>query len=74
MKEKKLSKKEYRYYKCIEVMLRKVYTHNIRYHVCYLAVWFHIYTHTHTKIFPQIYVWFYQGKLKSISTCPELES
>lgn len=56
MKEKKLSKKEYRYYKCIEVMLRKVYTHNMRYHVCYLAVWFHIYTHTHTKIFPQIYV------------------
>lgn len=56
MKEKKLSKKEYRYYKGIEVMLRKVYTHNIRYHVCYLAVWFHIYTHTHTKIFPQIYV------------------
>lgn len=46
MKEKKLSKKEYRYYKCIEVMLRKVYTHNMRYHVCYLAVWFHIYTHT----------------------------
>lgn len=56
MKEKKLSKKEYRYYKCIEVMLHKVYTRNIRYHVCYLAVWFHIYTHTHTKIFPQIYV------------------
>lgn len=50
MKEKKLSKKEYRYYKCIEVMLRKVYTHNIRYHVCYLAVWFHIYTHTHKNI------------------------
>lgn len=57
MKEKKLSKKEYRYYKGIEVMLRKVYTHNIRYHVCYLAVWFHIYTHTHTQKYSLRYMY-----------------